>query len=89
MHDLLFEKQDSLGLKQWDSFATEARVGDLRSFSSCAAAVDTISMIERGLSLGSVVGVHGTPTVVINGVLYSRPPSDSLQQIVARLIAGK
>src|ERR1700722_9250080 len=35
MHDHLFDEQDSLGLKPWTEFATEAGVSDRGAFETC------------------------------------------------------
>lgn len=87
--DLLFQKQDSLGLKGWTSFADEAGVADTAAFSRCASETHEIERIENGLRLGEVVGVRGTPTVIVNGWMYPEPPSEErLQTIVNDLLAG-
>jgi protein-disulfide isomerase len=68
MHDLLFEKQDSLGLKSWGSFATEVGLKDTTAFARCIRLpVDSFPRIGAGLELGRRNGVRGTPTLWING----------------------
>jgi len=89
MHDLLLQKQDSLGLKDWQSFAEEAGIPDLKAFASCSKGTATVPMIDKGLAAGRTVGVDGTPTVIVNGLLYSRPPYDSLSEIVRRIVTAR
>jgi len=89
MHNLLFKKQDSLGLKTWTSYASEAGVRDVPEFSRCVADTGALQGVDLGRDVGVKLGVHGTPTVVINGELFSRPPQDSLRAIVERLLSQK
>jgi protein-disulfide isomerase len=70
-HDVLFAKQDSLGLKPWKSYAAEAGVKDVSRFSKCEADTTTSLAITDGLQIGKDLGVRGTPTVMLNGWLYS------------------
>jgi len=87
MQDVLFAKQDSLGLKSWVSYAAEAGVLDTASFSHCASDAKPLASVEEGLRLGAGLGVTGTPTVIINGLRYSSPPGDSLSAIVRAALA--
>jgi protein-disulfide isomerase len=47
MHDLLFEKQDSLGLKSFDDFALESGVENLDEFKRCNSKKEAVAAIER------------------------------------------
>lgn len=88
--NLVYERQDSLGLKSWASFASEAGVQDSAGFQRCVSATATVSRIEAGLALGQRIGVTGTPTVVINGWRYFTPPDSlELDRVVSALLAGK
>jgi protein-disulfide isomerase len=89
-HDLLFAKQDSLGLKSWASFATDAGVRDTTGFRDCVADTARMERVERGLALGSRFDVNATPTVIINGWRFATIPRDSLAliQILSRISAG-
>lgn len=90
MHALLFEKSDSLGLKSFESFATESGIADLETFRACNAISDSLDTIRRDWSVARATGARGTPAVVINGKLFSRPPdSDQLRQYVRDLLGTK
>ena len=65
--DIVYAKQDSLGLKSWGSFAAEAGISDTIQFVKCTAGASKLSKIEEGLAAGTRIKVQGTPTVVING----------------------
>lgn len=85
IHDLLFEKQDSLGLKSWASFAKEASVDDSSSFARCMMDSAELPQVRGGLATGTRLEVHGTPTILINGWRYSHPIyGDSLVSEIAR-----
>ncbi len=74
---LLYEKQDSLGLKPWSSFAKDAGVSDLDEFSRCNGRTDAIPRVEAGRAIARRLGISATPTVLINGWRLSIPPSDT------------
>jgi len=73
----VFAKQDSLGLKSWVSFGRDAGITDTLLFAKCAAAVETVPIIERGLEVGRKFGITGTPTVFLNDWRFGTPPTES------------
>jgi protein-disulfide isomerase len=88
--DIVYAKQDSLGLKSWLSYATEAGIVDSGRFSHCIAETTKVANVESGLSLGSKLGIRGTPTVIVNGWRFRGVPSDSaLSAIVDGVLAGR
>jgi protein-disulfide isomerase len=88
--DLVFRKQDSLGLKSWTSYADEAGVPDTAQFGICTRRTDSVPRIEEGRALGRRIGVTGTPTILVNGWRLPRVPSDSqLLRIVSDILAGR
>lgn len=90
MHDLLYAKQDSLGLKSWSSYAREAGVPDSVRFARCASDTSSVPLIETDVRLGDELGVHATPTVIVNGWRYATPPdSAKLSQAIDALLAGR
>lgn len=86
MTRLLFRKQDSLGLKSWESFARDAGVPQLSDFSECLESAHADSAVSRGLRLGEAWGVRSTPTVLMNGWEYSIPPSAAVLARDARAV---
>lgn len=75
--DAIFAKQDSLGLKTWESYAEDARIGDTELMRQCAVRAGPFARIEAGLAFGTRIDPRGvaTPTVLINGWRYPRVPS--------------
>lgn len=89
MHDVLFEQQDSLGIKPYIEFAREAGVADAGAFTSCVARRDTVQRIKDGLALGDDLHILGTPTVVVNGWYVSALPTIAdLDTIINRSLRG-
>lgn len=87
MHDLLFEKQDSLGLMSWVDFAHEAGVQDTATFLACNSARGVPERVAKGLTDGEALGLHETPVVIINGTrVYPPPSAPQLEQIVDSLL---
>lgn len=81
-HDLLYAKQDSLGLKSWTSFAIDAGISDTARFNVCITNESGARKIDSAAAQGKRMAVGGTPTVLIEGWRYSQPPADSLLSIV-------
>jgi protein-disulfide isomerase len=87
--EALYDKQDSLGLKAWASYARDVGIRDTVEFAKCNSGSATVAQIAAGQTLATKLGVRATPTVVINGWRFYTPPSDSaLAQIVAAALAG-
>ena len=75
MYGLLFEKQDSLGLISFERLAEESGVGDLGLFNECVSSDGVAARISADLDLAGRSGATATPTVLVNGLLLSRPPA--------------
>jgi protein-disulfide isomerase len=72
--DVVFAQQDSLGKKSWGSLAADAGIADTTAIGACAAKTKS-EKVDGGLAFGEAIEATGTPTVIINGWRYSRPPS--------------
>ncbi len=86
--DVVYDKQDSLGLKSWSAYAEDAGVADTNVFLRCVRETRAMPRVEDGLATGRALNVRGTPTVIINGWRFATPPYDSLGTIAARLLSG-
>ncbi len=90
MQDLLFEKQDSLGLIPWTRLAVDVGIHDTSSFSRCAADSRVLPRVEVGLEAGRRINVRGTPTVLVNGWrLYGTPTLEQLLKVIQDIEAGR
>ncbi|HET9066289.1 MAG TPA: DsbA family protein [Gemmatimonadales bacterium] len=77
MHDSLYAQQSELGRKPFETIAREADVPDSIAFAECMNdGRDTVS-VNIDAALASRIGAAGTPTFVINGMLYSRNPTEA------------
>lgn len=65
--DLVYEKQDSLGLKSWPSFAREAQLDSPDDLQECVTGSRTFPRIAQGLHIGNRLRIRGTPTIFVNG----------------------
>ena len=87
--DLAFAKQDSFGIKRWESFASEAGVSDTSAFAKCVKSRSPEHRIAKGLAIGREMKVTGTPTVLINGWRMNGPSADSLPHLVKAVVQNK
>lgn len=88
--DLVFEKQDSLGLKPWDSFGKEIGAPDPEGFDRCTTGVTSFPRVDSGLALARQIGVLGTPTLLLNGWRFPRPPTErDFSRVADALLAGR
>jgi protein-disulfide isomerase len=82
----LFAAQERIGTTPWEDFAREAAVADLDLFGACLSDEKVGERVRRHEQLGARLGVTGTPTVIVNGLMFDLPPStaqlDSLASIV-------
>jgi protein-disulfide isomerase len=91
-HDLLYEYQDSLGLKPFREMAQEAGVLELAQFDECIARTEQVTRIEDDIAEAQTRGGSGTPTIFVNGYRYlGMPTRQQLDSIldVARMGANQ
>lgn len=89
MLNLLLQRQDSIGLKSWSSFASEAGIANLGSFETCRSASESPSAVLAGSAIAAEIGVAGTPGIVLDGWLFMSPPSErQLITVLGRRIQG-
>ena len=83
-HDLLFARQDSLGLLSWHDYAVRAGVRDLADFDRCVAGQQDNGVVERDVLLARELGLDITPTFIIGDKAYrGLPPLAWLHKQVA------
>jgi len=82
-HDLLYAKQDSLGLKSFTSFALESGVPDTAAFIRCNSTSTTVPAIDVDVAVAKKLKMFGTPSLIINGVLLGiTPDSAALDSLI-------
>jgi protein-disulfide isomerase len=83
-HDVLFANQDSIGTRRWASFATDAGVVDTTAFKSCMSSPAVKQRIESDARTAAQLQLPGTPSLIVNGRLYSGAISEEeLSAIIA------
>jgi protein-disulfide isomerase len=88
-HDLLYSKQDSLGLKSFLQFARESNVSDTLAFQECLNDASPVPTIERDIQFARDIGAGGTPTVFVNGHGFSGvPDSSQIAEIVKKTVGS-
>lgn len=89
MHDLLYEKQDSLGLKPFSSFARDAGVERMDEWEACNAGDIEFPQIQDDAQLIRKIGGRGTPTLIVNGSRFAHVPDAArLLEVVDSLLAS-
>lgn len=86
MYDLVYRHQDSLGLKSFQSFAADAQVPDTAAFNRCDSVASPVPAIEVDMQVATQLKARATPTIIINGMLYSTPPDSA--QVLAIVAAA-
>ena len=88
--DRLYQGQDSLGLKSWSSYAAEAGIRDTLRFQHCLSDTSALPYVERGVAAAEKHGISATPTVIVNGWKFPKPPAiDELDAVIQQLLDGK
>lgn len=70
-HDAVFAQQDSLHGEVWPVLAEAAHIPDMRLFRACMEEKEPAQRIERDLAAGRRLGVHSTPSILVNGTLVT------------------
>ena len=80
-HDKIFAQYSSLTEEKFIGFANELKL-DLAKFSQDRSSPQSVNQINQDLRLGQAVGVRGTPTVFINGLLLQTRSVQGASQMV-------
>lgn len=83
-HDLLYSRQDSLGLIPFHSFAIRSGVPDLAAFDTCDAQSGLVPDIQNDIAEAKRIGGRGTPTLIINGAVMDAPPDSAALEDMLR-----
>lgn len=83
---LLFRAQERIGTTAWDALARKAGVPNLEVFRRCTAGAEAPERVRRHEALGRRLGVSGTPTVIVNGLMFDIPPSTAQLDSIAGIV---
>ena len=88
MHDALYGKQDSIGIRPWSAFAKDAAITDLERFARCVERDDALPRVRSGVAIADSLRLTGTPTIIVNGWKFAGgAPEPVLDSLIDRLIA--
>ena len=90
MYQLLFQKQDSLGLKSFGGFAAESGVPDIVAFERCTTSNRVDARILADIQAAERAGAKGTPTIILNGLRLPRiPREEELERMIENARIGR
>jgi protein-disulfide isomerase len=88
--EVVYQKQDSLGIKSWESYARSAGITDTSAVARCAASQAPVQTVAEGIEYGRRLGVTAIPTILVNGWRYRQPPDRAaLEQAFDALLQDK
>jgi protein-disulfide isomerase len=87
--DLVMEKQDSIGLKKWDSYAQDAGVPRPGDFEACFSRAGNPAGVDSGVAAARRMGIHATSTVLVNGWQVSLPDATELQRVITEVAVNR
>ncbi len=85
----VYGKQDSIGLRSWETYARDASVNDTALFRACNSA-KAKERIIAGRTWGERIELRATPTILVNGWRFSGVPDDrALGAAIDAILAGR
>jgi protein-disulfide isomerase len=89
-HDVLFQKQDSIGTKPYPEFAVEAGVPDTAAFNACNAKTGKVPAIERDIAAARELQARGTPAILVNDKRFpANPTAEQLVELIEEELEKK
>jgi protein-disulfide isomerase len=89
MHDLLFQNQKSLSVKDFKSHAEKLGL-DTAAFNACVDSKRFAPQVKEDLKAGAGAGTEGTPALYINGrFLNGNRPFEQIAEIIDEELKGK
>jgi protein-disulfide isomerase len=86
---LVYQKQDSIGLKSWHDFARDAGMPDTAEFRNCALR-PAPSRVAAGTRWARKLELSFTPTILLNGWKFrSVPNEETLAAAIDSLLLGR
>lgn len=82
----VFQLQDSIGFLTWPILAKRAGLIDTAGFQECVDAPRTRKKVDSAVGVAKLLQMRGTPSVLLNGQRYDRPPKlDKLLSDIRRI----
>lgn len=87
MHEALFAQQESLGVRDWSSYARDARVPDVDAFNRCLTSANPDSVVRRDHRAALELGLLGTPSLLLDGVIVTKATETELTSRIGSLLS--
>ena len=88
MHDIIFERQDLLGVSSYKQWARELGANG-GSFDNCLDSGRYAEAVENDLNEGVALGVTGTPTFFINGTkVVGAQPFEQIKAVIEQELSN-
>lgn len=87
--DVLFAKQDSIGLVPWTALAATATLGDTTSFGECVSTRRGRALVDSGTAIAQRRDIQATPTIIVNGWRLATTSTDELIRVVSEIRANR
>lgn len=78
MHEMLFSKQDSLGLIAWPELASRSAIPNVAAFSACMTDRRAVDAVNVDVDAAQRLGAQGTPVLLIGGMRISGAIGDAM-----------
>lgn len=86
-HDLLYDRQDSIGVIEWEEFARRAQVPNEDRFQKCLQDSTYLSAVKRDAATARQMKATGTPTILVNNYRFAgAPPEETIEEYVRRAL---
>jgi len=87
-HDVLFKNQQKLEVAQLKQHAGEVGL-DAAQFTSCLDSGKHKKDVDQDMAAGQKLGVPGTPTVFVNGIMLSSASKDEFKRVIDQELASR
>lgn len=77
-HDVVFGRQDSVGILSWNDFAARAGVPDSTGFAACITQRSSERRVQEDIAIGNELHISGTPVIIINDVMLVGVPAPAV-----------
>lgn len=67
---LVYRQQDSIGVKPWNKYASDAGIDNQKAFVQCLDSARAASIVDTDIEMANRLGFSGTPTTIVNRDVY-------------------
>jgi predicted DsbA family dithiol-disulfide isomerase len=86
---LLFQHQEEFSSLDWTALAKESGVADAETFTRCINSAETRERVNQDIKVAGSLGIVGTPSFIINGMLYKQSVTEEKLESLYREMEAK